>query len=624
MFWNTCLMRERRVGRSALPARFVAGAAGIAVLVTAAPPAYAQDEESGGGEVLCHLSDSRLENPAGITAATDGGGWWVVSSAENQDDTLSVMRVGEDCNVREADEVWIDHLPIDPQALALDAGGFVWVGDTGDAPERPWITVNQIEPGNLANNVIYRYVFPSESEPVEAFLITPLEGEKKPLFITAADGQANLFYPPGDNQERDTPLENVGTVALSEGGSVSGAALNAEGTKAALRTENAVYEWTVTDGNVIAALTETEPVVTPIADEGTPEGLTYGADGNFNTLSSGGSDGTVGTITAHTPGAPEAEAPVVPDEDDAAAEPEGPSFLDRILDLGFDTIVRILAGIAIVGMAVMIGGILVIRKYRKAQNEDEDDASELGFAAEEPGFGKDRGFDDASYSDAAYNDPVDLGIEAGHPDPDLGQVARGGVYGAARQEPSGSVYGGAASPAAPANDAVGGVGGVYGGPARPAPPPNDASGNVYGAPGPARPEPSGNVYGAASPARPERPGPGGAPGAGAVYGAPREEPQYGAFESGGNGSVYDNAGPGQSFGPPRPAPTPPPAESPGSVYGARPVPAPNPGGGGGGVYGGGGGSQGSVYGADDERRTPEPEDGYWGQSEGGATYGRGR
>jgi hypothetical protein len=507
------------MGRRALPARIIAGAAGAAVLVTAAPPAYAQEE--GGGEVVCDLHDGRLEAPAGIAAAEDGDGWWIVSSAENQDETLSIQRVGGDCTPREGDEVWIEHKPLDPQALALDGGGFIWVGDIGGATDRDWITVNQIEIDDLANNVAYRYVFPDSPEQVDSFII-PDSGDKKPLFFSAADGETDLFYPPGENQEQDTPLENVGTVALSEGGSVTGAALNADGSKVALRTESAVYEWTV-DGDVISTLTEGTPVVTPIADAGTAQGIAYDADGNFNTLASADGDGTVGTITSYAPAAPAAEEETAGDEESSggAAEAEGPSLTDRILDLGFDTIVKILAAIAILGMATMVIGIVVIRRYRKAQGEngDKDDDSEMGFAREESGFGKQPVYDD---------DPIDLGLDAGQPDPDLGQVARGGVYGGARQEPSGNVYGAAA-------------------PARP-----ESTGSVYGAASPARPEPSGNVYGAASPARPES--------TGSVYGGAREEPQYGAFEGGGNGSVYDNAGPGGSFGA-RPEPS-------GNVYGA--------------------------------------------------------
>lgn len=574
-------MRERRVGRRALPARIVAGAAGAAVLVTAAPPVYAQEE--GGGEVVCNLHDPRLASPAGIAAAADGDGWWIVSSADNQDDTLSVQRVGEDCNLRDADEVFIEHKPLDPQALALDADGYLWVGDTGGATGRDWITVNQIEVDNLGNNVAYRYVFPDAAEEVEAFLIPDSE-DKKPLFFSAADGKTNLYYPPGDNQTENTPMDSVGTVELSEGGTVTGAALNADGSKVALRTENAVYEWTV-DGDVITTLTEGTPQVTPVADDGSAQGLVYDADGNFITLVSADGDGTVGTLTRYTPAAPAAEEPAASDEaagGDAAEE--GPSLVDRILDLGVGTIVKILAAIAILGMATMVFGIIIIRKYRKRNEEEggEDDAAELGFAREESSFGNDRGgvLDD--------DDPIDLGLDAGQPDPDLSQVARGGtgsVYGGARPEPSGNVYG--ASPARA-----------------------ESTGSVYGG---ARPEPSGNVYGAARPATPP---PGQRPatppaGQGSVYGAAREEPQYGAFERGGQGSVYDNAGSGQSFGA-RPEPS-------GNVYGARPATPPSEQGT---TYGA---AQGSVYGAGNQR-SGEPEDEFWGPTEGGGgtTYGRGR
>jgi hypothetical protein len=569
------------VGRVALPARLVAGAAGAAVLVTAASPVYAQDEESGAGEVLCELHDPRLANPSGITAAADGDGWWIVSSADNQDSTLSVLRVGADCSPRDSDEVFIDHPPIDPQALALDGDGFIWVGDTGDATNRDWITVNQIELNDFGNNVAYRYVFPEGAEEVEAFLLPPGD-DKKPLFITATEGEAALYYPPGENQSQDTPMDDVGTVALSEGGSVTGAALNADATKVALRTENAVYEWTVEDDDVIAALTEGEPLVTPIEGSGTPQGLAYDADGNFSALSStDGGDGTVGSIISYAPAAPAAEEPAESEEEAAAAEEEGPSLVDRILDLGFGTIVNILTAIAVLGLLTMVIGIVVIRKHKKARGGDEDDDdTEMGFAREESGFGKDEPF--------IADDPVDLGLDSGQPDPDLGQVARGGVYGGARQEPSGNVYGGARS---------------------------EPSGNVYGAK--ARPEPSGgSVYGGK--ARPEPPAPPRPEAAGPVHGGAREEPQYGAFEGGGNGSVYDNAGPGQSFAAPR-------AEPSGSVYGgaARPAPPSPPSGGN--VYGAKGNAQGSVYGAAKAERTPDPDEGQWGPpGNGGSTYGRGR
>ncbi|MDA1360842.1 hypothetical protein O1R50_14525 [Glycomyces luteolus] len=566
-------MRERRVGRGPLPARIVAGAAGAAVLVVAAPPVYAQEE--GGGEVVCDLHDPRLANPSGIAAAADGDGWWIVSSADNQDGTLSVLRVGEDCNPRDADEVFIDHQPRDPQALALDADGYIWVGDTGGATERDWITVNQIEVDNLENNVAFRYVFPDAAEEVETFLI-PDSGDKKPLFFSAADGETNLYYPPGDNQTENTPLESAGTVALSEGGTVTGAALNADATKVALRTESAVYEWTV-DGDVITTLTEGTPVVTPITDEGDAQGLAYDAEGNFITLVSADGEGTVGTLTRYAPAAPAAEEPAA--SEDAAAggtEEAGPSLVDRVLDLGFGTIVKILAAIAILGMATMVFGIIIIRKYRKQTEADgDDDGTEMGFAREEPVFGKERR---TAYED----DPVDLGLDSGQPDPDLGQIARGG----ARPEPSGSVYGGARPEPS---------GNVYGAsPARP-----ESTGSVYGG---ARQEPSGNVYGGTRPATPPA-------GQGAVYGGAREEPQYGAFERGGHGSVYDNAGPGQGFGA-RPEPS-------GNVYGARPAAPPA---GQGNTYSA---PQGSVYGAGNDERTPEPEDGFWGPPESG-TYGRGR
>ncbi|WP_146148129.1 hypothetical protein [Glycomyces artemisiae] len=573
-------MRERRVGRRPLPARLVAGTAGVLVLATAASPVFAQDEESG-GEVLCNLHGTQA--PAGIAAAADGDGWWIVSGGTEQDATLSVDRTGADCNVRPADEAWIDHQPRDPQALVLDNenGEYLWVGDIGDGANREWLTLNQLDLNDLPNSAVWRYVFPDGPQDVGTFLLLP---GKKPLFVTADAGEATLYSPPGDNQEENTPLDEVGTVALPDGGTVSGGALNADGSKVALRTEGNVYEWTVEGGDVLAALGG-EPVATPVADSGQAEGLTYDADGNFITLASEDNDGSFGTVTQYAPAAPVAEEETSGGDDEAApaSGDDGKSLVDRILDLGFGTIVKILAAIAILGMLVMVLGIVVIRKHRKANGDGKDEDDELGFAAEEPP----RGRRESSF--LADDDPVDLGIDSGQPDPDLGEVARGNVYGGARQEPSGNVYGGGGQQARP-----------------------EPQGGVYG--GGARQEPSGNVYG----------GGGGQPPQGRPPQGGRQEPQYGAFEGGGHGSVYDNAGPGQSFAA-RPEPS-------GNVYGA---------GGGGGqqpprreptgnMYGAGGGRQqqqrpqGGVYGAGNAERTPDADDGYWGPPESGTTYGRNR
>ncbi|GAB3999996.1 hypothetical protein GCM10029992_30520 [Glycomyces albus] len=417
--------------------------------MTVGGPVWAQDEESGGGEKLCDLHDPRLENPAGIAAADDGG-WWVVPSGENQDATLSIQHVRTDCNPEESGEVWIDHTPLDPQSL-LVSDGFLWVGDTGGATDRPWITLNQIELGQIDNNVAFRYLFPGSPEEVEAFVILPGD-DRKPVFFSAADGETTLYSPPGENLTENTPMDAIGTAALPEGGTVTGAALNADATKIVLRTETAAYEYDVADGDVAAAVTEGEPLVTPLADEGQAQDITYDADGNFVTLASVDSSDPFGSITTYTPAAPAAEDGGGDGEGsggDSSAAEDDESIVDWILGLGFTNIIRILTAIAVVGFGVMLGGILVIRKHRRRRREGAED-EELG-AAEESAF-------DDFKDDPLPRDPVDIGLDAGQPDPEVGKLAQGAgsVYGAPRQEPSGNVYG--------------------------APKPSPGGGAVYGAP----------------------------------------------------------------------------------------------------------------------------------------------
>ncbi|WP_026922355.1 hypothetical protein [Glycomyces arizonensis] len=545
-------MRERRGIRPAWTTRLVAGAAG-ALLATAASPAYAQDnEEATGPEQLCGLHDYRLRGASGITTAGDDG-WWVVVNGENQDPTLSVEHVGADCNPRTEDEVFIDHQPRDPEALALDTDGYLWVADTGEATDRDSIALNQVEPGNLSNNVMYRFVFPDGPEETAAFLILP--DVDTPVFITAGDGEANLYQPTGDMLEYDTPMEKAGAVTLANGGSVTGAALNADATKVVLRTADTAYEWPVEGGDVLGALTGGEPTLTPLADEGDAQDITYDAEGNFITLSQLDSEDTFASINKYTPAAP--EAPATEDtaeaaDDQAAGEKSGGGIVDFILDLGFDNIVRILAAIAVVGFIVMVGGIFAIRKSRRQRAAAEEDDDTETAAAEESPFGDLKG---------GPPDPVDIGLEAGQPDAEVGQIAQGGsVYGAPKAEAAGNVYGAKRA---------------------------EAGGNVYGG---ARPEAAGSVYGAAEP-KAEQPG--------TAYGA-RSEPQYGAFEGAGQGSIYNNAGESFAAEPAPPA---------GGTYGTPRQ---------GGVYGAGGQSPdvespGTVYGAGggrgDER---EADEGYWG------------
>ncbi|MCH7232990.1 hypothetical protein L0U85_19335 [Glycomyces sp. L485] len=580
-----------------------------AVLAMVASPVHAQDdEESGDGENLCDLHDSRLRNASGITADPGGDGWWVLPDGRNQDGGMNILRVGADCSVRDSESIYLDHPPLDPQALAFDSDGgqFVWAADIGeDDGTRGSAGITQVEVGNVPNNRIFRFLYPDGMQHAEAFLLLP-DG-KTPLLIPSVEGQAPLYLPTTEKQDFDTPMRLAGTVQLTEGGTVTGAALNADATKVVVRAASHAYEWDVKDGDVVQAMTDTDPLITELSDPGEAQDITYDADGNFITLSQMDEDGTFGTIARYTPAVPESdEVPAEEGGEESAAAEDGGGIVDWILDLGFETIVRILSGIAIVGFLVMLGGILVIRKSRRQRSGKGDDDDQLGVAAEESVFGDVK-------DDPLPPDPVELGLDAGQPDPEVGQLVQGAVYGSPKADPSGNVYG-AKRPES--------TGGVYGAPKTEEPP-----SNVYGA---ARSEPGGSVYRAPDAAgsvyrapapepKPER--------TGSVYGGPREDPQYGAFEAAGQGSIYNDAGGGGSFAAEPPAPAAPPAPAPapappsGGVYGAQPAATPS----GGSVYGAQGSSAesaGRVYGAGrNGERTPESDDDSWGPKDGGA-YGR--
>ncbi|WP_346535791.1 hypothetical protein [Micromonospora sp. DPT] len=486
----------------------------------------------------CTVTDPRLDELSGLV--TTKTGYIVVNDSSLQDNRKRVFYLDTKCRVTK--EVRYSGAgPFDTEDLAVSPDRqTLWIADIGDNPgkdRRSRIAVWTMPIGGGKEPVLHRMSYPEQKpHDAEALLIG---ADGLPLVITKVpSGKAEIYTPTGKLRNGDTdpvPMKKVGEIDLPETTTdnpmnifgrvaITGAARSPDGSKVVLRTYADAFEYDVTGGDIVAALTTGKPRVTPLADP-FGEAIAYTSDGKtFLTVSDGGTlnDDDPIDILAYTPSTTGAEA--LAGADGAKKPVAEKSWYDS---LSLDQITYLIGAIGVLGALLVGAGIVGILRSRRrpAQADDSRDG-------------------DDPFSSGAIDRGPDDGSGSGDRD-----VPRGGVYGGA---PAAGVYGGPG----PAGGAPGRVpgGGVYGGgpggrpdgpgvPAggRPAGPVGGHPGSgVYGGGRPA----GGGVYGGAPQGGggPRGGGPGGPPGGAPNGGGPR------GGDPRGGGGVYGGGGRGE---PPR-------------------------------------------------------------------------
>ncbi|MFD0558824.1 hypothetical protein FB566_4780 [Stackebrandtia endophytica] len=429
-----------------ITARSVAAAVITGTIVAGMVPATAMAEDPEPGEKLCDVTEPALGELSGLAAAP-GGGYYAISDGSADQQTLDVFQIDDQCAVTNVLS-YFNINPRDPEDLAVDANGMLWVADIGDnLAERPTAAIHQVD--TAGNGMTYRFTYPDGPHDAEAMLLQP---DGIPIFVSKGLGESTLYRATGPldaNNPDGGQLENVGTITIkatetpggpSEVGGVplgavpsvmiTGGAVSPEGDRVVLRTYTDAYEWAVTDGDIVAAINDTDPVITPLPDEPQGEAITFASDGTYVTGSEGvyGSDGSFTSpgLWKYQP----VEAGSDDDDDDAAAADDaGPQrgFVDGVIDtLGINGILWVIAGIGVVGLAMFLYGghvILRARRNRKAAEEDETP----GHDDRPPGGGdpRDDGWPDSErdrygrYEEPGYDDRRDHHRDesrGGHPD----------------------------------------------------------------------------------------------------------------------------------------------------------------------------------------------------------------
>jgi hypothetical protein len=235
-------------------------------------------------ESLCAVADPRLGELSGMVV--HDGGLWVMSDGGRR---VQVHRIDRsNCNVIDTRTADVD--PYDAEDLAVGPDGALWVADLGDNERRRDTVAVVVLPEHGAAR-LHRLTYPDGPHDAEALLV---DAHGRPFVITKEVGRPAGLYRTADPPEGEgpTPLLPVGELALpvsdTLGGPVggigtrlvTGAALSADGSVAAIRTYTDAWLFPVSDGDLVAALNQT-PVRVPLPDEPQGEALAFEPDGTL-------------------------------------------------------------------------------------------------------------------------------------------------------------------------------------------------------------------------------------------------------------------------------------------------------------------------------------------------------
>ncbi|MFI6240961.1 hypothetical protein ACIBEF_13890 [Micromonospora sp. NPDC050795] len=474
----------------------LAGAAAAAPAPGASGPPAANP-----GQKRCTITDERLRELSGLVATKSG--YIVINDGTDVAERKRVFFLDSKCKISKEPVRYSGQGPFDTEDLALSKDGrTLWIADTGDNPDskerRSRVALWSMPVSGAKQPTLHRLSYP-EAKPhdAEALLIGD---DGKPLIITkVTSGKAEIYTPSAALKSGDTepvPMRKAGELTLPKTQTentlntfgriaITGASRAPDGSRVVLRTYADAFEFDVTGGDIVGALTTGKPRVTPLADP-FGEAISYTPDGkSFLTVSDAGrfSEDEPIDILGYTPSTSTA-APLA--AEDGAKPAASKSWTDG---LSLDDITYLVGAVGLIGLLLVAAGIFgIVRARRRPPTADASDPSEP--------------------DDEPFGPRAGRAVDGFPADDDR----RGGVYGGGAPA-GGAVYGGGAGRGGPAPAGGAGRGGpapagggVYGGGGRPA----SADGG-YGAP---RPDGGGaGVYGGGG--RPPAGG-GGRPPAGGV------------------------------------------------------------------------------------------------------------
>ena len=234
--------------------------------------------------IRCTISDKRLDELSGLAAA--GNGYVTVNDGSDDAKRRRIFYLTSRCTVSRT--VSYPSRPRDTEDLAVAPDGTLWVADIGDnSRSRATVGLWKLAPG-AAKPVLHRFSYPDGPHDAEALV---LNGDGTPVIVTKDPFTAGLYVPAAKPKSgATTALRKAGSLSIPTTSTsnpygmagrlvITGGATAPDGTKVALRTYADAFEFPVTDGDVIAAITTGTAVKTALPDEPQGEALAYTTDG---------------------------------------------------------------------------------------------------------------------------------------------------------------------------------------------------------------------------------------------------------------------------------------------------------------------------------------------------------
>lgn len=351
------------------------GAAVVAIGVSLAmvpSPAVAE------GQKRCTVTDDRLRELSGLVATESG--YIVINDSTEVESHKRVFFLDADCEVTGDPVRYSVGGPLDTEDLALSPDGkTLWVADTGDnvtsSNRRERVAVWSMPVSGDEKLTLHRLAYP-DNEPRDAEALV-IDDDGVPVIITkVASGKAEIFTVDGELPSGDTApgkMKKLGEVELPTtetenalGGlgrtAITGAARSPDGARVVLRTYADAFEYDVADGDLVTALTTTEPRVTPLADP-FGEAITYTPDGKtFLTVSDGAQldDGEPIDILSY---APTAKAEPAPEANADGSEESTASWFGS-LDLQ-EKVYLAVAAVGLIGVGLVAAGLTGVVRARR-------------------------------------------------------------------------------------------------------------------------------------------------------------------------------------------------------------------------------------------------------------------
>jgi hypothetical protein len=445
-------------------------------LVASATPALAA------GKKVCTITDSKLDELSGLVATSNG--YITINDSSEQASRKRIFYLSGKCAVTKSIQ-YSGAGPRDTEDLAVSPDGkTLWIADIGDNPDsterRSSIGLWSMPVDGSKKPTIHRLSYPDGKHDAEALLIN---GDGTPIVITKTGGKAGLYSPAAGtmkaNNETPVAMTKVGDVTLPKTTTdnpfgaigrlmVTGAARSPDGSKVALRTYADAFEYDVSGGDVVKALTGGSPRVTALVSDQFGEALTYSADGkSFLTVSDLGElDSNVANVLYQY--TPSTTAPKATTAATVGGESAGNSR-SWVDGLTLKDITYMIGAVGVLGALLVGAGVFgILQARRRRPSAEPAGAKGKKKGGPDPTVGRQPvpGAGNAAATASVGADRPYAG--SGYDDYDRQNGFGGGGRPADDYQPAGQVYG--SRPAG--GSGGGGSGGVYGTPRS----------NVYGGP----------------------------------------------------------------------------------------------------------------------------------------------